>query len=104
MRAKVHLLALAAAIVVLQIGVAATGKVYYLTQMTMAAYYAMVVMSLCLLMGYAGQASLGHGAFLAMGGYTSAFFTTHNFASVRSSGWVFSQRARAFTMMPNCSR
>ena len=42
----------------------------------MAAYYPIVVLGLCLVMGYAGQASLGHGAFFAIGGYTSAILTT----------------------------
>jgi branched-chain amino acid transport system permease protein len=48
----------------------------------MSIYYAVVVLGLCLLMGYAGQVSLGHGAFFALGGYTSAVLTTHDF-----SGW-----------------
>ncbi len=44
----------------------------------MASYYALVVLGLCLVMGYAGQVSLGHGAFFALGGYTSAVLTTHD--------------------------
>ena len=50
----------------------AAGKGFYLTQLTMAAYYALVVLGLSLLMGYAGQISLGHAGFFAIGGYTSA--------------------------------
>ncbi len=50
-----------------------------LTQLTMAVYYAIVVLGLCVLMGYAGQVSLGHGAFFAIGGYTSAVLTTVDF-------------------------
>ena len=42
-----------------------------MTQITMSAYYALVVIGLCLLMGYAGQISLGHAGFFAIGGYTS---------------------------------
>ena len=58
----------------------ATGKEYCLTQLTMSLYYAIVVIGLCLVMGYAGQVSLGHGAFFAIGGYTSAVLTTHDFS------------------------
>lgn len=60
----------------------AVEKEFCLTQLTMSIYYAIVVIGLCLLMGYAGQVSLGHGAFFAIGGYTSAILTTHNFV-----GW-----------------
>lgn len=38
----------------------------------LAAIYAIVALGLNILMGYAGQISLGHGAFLAIGAYTSA--------------------------------
>jgi branched-chain amino acid transport system permease protein len=54
---------------------------FYLTQLTMAAYYTMVALGLCLLMGYAGQVSLGHAGFFAIGGYTSAVLTTVNLAA-----------------------
>jgi branched-chain amino acid transport system permease protein len=54
----------------------------------MAVYYAIVVMGLALLMGYAGQVSLGHGAFFALGGYLSAYLTTHDLATHRSAAWV----------------
>ena len=66
----------------------ATQTEYCLTQLTMAVYYAIVVMGLCLLMGYAGQVSLGHGAFFAIGGYTSAVLTTHNFSAFKASAWA----------------
>jgi len=79
---------IAVGVVLLQLGVSAAGKTYYLTQLTMAVYFAIVVMGLALLMGYAGQVSLGHGAFFALGGYTSAFLTTHNFAAHKSAAWV----------------
>ena len=65
-----------------------TGTEYCLTQLTMAVYYAIVVMGLCLLMGYAGQVSLGHGAFFAIGGYTSAVLTTHNLSGFKDAGWA----------------
>jgi len=70
--------ALAVVVVAVHLLTAALGKPFYLTQLSMAAYYAIVVMGLCLVMGYAGQISLGHGAFFAIGGYTSAFLTTRN--------------------------
>ncbi len=55
---------------------ALAGRPYYLSQLTMAAYTASVVMGLSLLVGYTGQVSLGHAAFFALGGYTSAVLTT----------------------------
>jgi branched-chain amino acid transport system permease protein len=51
---------------------------YYLTQLTMSAYYSLAIISLCLLMGYAGQISLGHAGFFAIGGYLSAALNTLN--------------------------
>lgn len=56
---------------------------YYLTQLTMSAYYSMVVIGLCMLMGYAGQISLGQAGFFAIGGYTSAVLTTSNLAAYK---------------------
>lgn len=61
---------------------------YYLTQLTMSAYYSVVVIGLCLLMGYAGQISLGHAGFFAIGGYMSAMLTTHNLMPFQDQGWV----------------
>ncbi len=74
------LLALAGVIVLIQVGTSLGGATYYLTQLTMSAYYALVIIGLCLLMGYAGQLSLGQAGFFAIGGYTSAFLTTVNLA------------------------
>jgi branched-chain amino acid transport system permease protein len=56
----------------------ATGTAFYLTPLTMAAYYSLVIVGLCLLMGYAGQISLGHAGFFAIGGYLSAMLTTRD--------------------------
>ena len=78
--------ALALLVVAVQLLTAALGKPFYLTQLSMAAYYAMVVMGLCLVMGYAGQISLGHGAFFAIGGYTSAMLTTRNLGPAFPAG------------------
>jgi branched-chain amino acid transport system permease protein len=76
-------LALAAAQTILR----AAGKEYCLTQLTMSLYYAIVVIGLCLVMGYAGQVSLGHGAFFAIGGYTAAVLTTHDFSGFAATSW-----------------
>lgn len=38
--------------------------------------YTILTLGLCLLMGYAGQVSLGHAAFWGIGAYTSAILTT----------------------------
>ena len=49
---------------------------YYLAILSIAGIYAIAVIGLNLLMGYAGQISLGHAAFFAAGAYTSAILTT----------------------------
>jgi len=45
---------------------------YHVFQLTLAMIYAIALLGLNLLTGYNGQISLGHGAFFAIGGYTSA--------------------------------
>jgi branched-chain amino acid transport system permease protein len=54
----------------------------------MSAYYSVVIIGLCLLMGYAGQISLGHAGFFAIGGYMSAMLTTHNLLPYQDHNWV----------------
>jgi branched-chain amino acid transport system permease protein len=76
LRKYMPVLAVALLVVVIQLIVSAGGANYYLTQLTMSAYYSLVILGLCLLMGYAGQISLGHAGFFAIGGYTSAVLTT----------------------------
>jgi len=78
----------ALALVAVQFTLRATGREYCLTQLTMSLYYAIVVIGLCLVMGYAGQVSLGHGAFFAIGGYTSAVLTTHDFSRMNAAAWA----------------
>ncbi len=68
--------AFAGLIVAIQLATLFTGTGYYLTQLTMTAYYSLVVVGLCMLIGYAGQISLGHAGFFAIGGYVTAFLTT----------------------------
>ena len=74
---------LAAAVVAVQLAASAAHKVFYLTQLTMAAYSLLVVLGLALLMGYAGQASMGQAGFFAIGGYVAAFLTTFDLTGVR---------------------
>jgi branched-chain amino acid transport system permease protein len=72
---------LVAAVVAVQLATVASGKGFYLTQLTMTAYYALAVLGLSLLMGYAGQISLGQAGFFAIGGYTAAFLSAVDLAS-----------------------
>jgi len=48
---------------------------YVLSTLIFIGIYSIVTISLCLLMGYAGQISLGHAAFYGMGAYGSAILT-----------------------------
>ncbi|MFZ2225377.1 MAG: branched-chain amino acid ABC transporter permease [Candidatus Deferrimicrobium sp.] len=73
--------AFAGLIVTIQLATFATGTAYYLTQLTMTAYYSLIVVGLCMLIGYAGQISLGHAGFFAIGGYVTAFLTTFDLKS-----------------------
>jgi branched-chain amino acid transport system permease protein len=79
---------LAMAIVLVQLVTSVADKSQYLTQLTMAGYYSMPILGLTLLMGYAGQISIGHAGFFAIGGYTSAFLTTFNLAERSGQVWV----------------
>lgn len=68
-------------IVAIQIVTSALDVNFYLTQLTMAAYYSLVAVGLCMFMGYAGQISLGQAGFFAIGGYTTATLTTLDLTS-----------------------
>ena len=50
---------------------------YYLHIAIQAGIFAILAMSLNLLLGYTGQLSLGHAAFFGIGGYTSALVNKH---------------------------
>jgi branched-chain amino acid transport system permease protein len=78
LRKYVPILGVLLLVIILQLIISAAGANYYLTQLTMSAYYSLVVLGLCLLMGFAGQISLGQAGFFAIGGYTSAVLTTIN--------------------------
>jgi branched-chain amino acid transport system permease protein len=45
---------------------------YHLFQLTMVVVYAIAILGLAILIGFNGQISLGHGAFYAIGAYTTA--------------------------------
>ncbi|MEA3547804.1 MAG: branched-chain amino acid ABC transporter permease [Thermodesulfobacteriota bacterium] len=79
-------LILIAVVVFIQLATKATDTSYYLTQLTMTGYYSLVIIGLCLVMGYAGQISLGHAGFFAIGGYTSGALTTYNLTLLLEQG------------------
>jgi branched-chain amino acid transport system permease protein len=83
-----HILMLLAAVTSVQLLTLALGKGFYLTQLTMTAYYSLIIIGLCLLMGYAGQISLGHAGFFAIGGYTSAVLTTVDLSAYKASALI----------------
>src|SRR5580704_9395104 len=45
---------------------------YHLFQLTMVVVYAVAILGMAILVGFNGQISLGHGAFYAIGAYTTA--------------------------------
>ncbi|MGA1867162.1 MAG: branched-chain amino acid ABC transporter permease [bacterium] len=53
----------------------ATNK-YYISVMVVVGFYSLIVIGLAMLMGYAGQISLGHAAFYGLGAYTSGILCT----------------------------
>ena len=50
---------------------------YYLQLLTFIGIYTLLTLGLNMLMGYAGQISLGHAAFYGLGAYTTGLATTH---------------------------
>jgi len=75
-----------ACVIGIQVLTSCISQTFYLTQLTMAAYYTVVVIGLCMLMGYAGQISLGHAGFFAIGGYISAALTTTDLSAFAKTG------------------
>lgn len=49
---------------------------HYMDVMVFVGIYSIITIGLCLLMGYAGQISLGHAAFFGLGAYISGVITT----------------------------
>ena len=54
---------------------------YFVSQLVFIWIYSVVGLGLMLLVGYTGQVSMGHAAFLAMGAYTEAY--------LQLKGWPF---------------
>lgn len=84
----IQLIVLIAAVIGIQLLTQITDTSYFLTQLTMAAYYSLVIIGLSLVMGYAGQISIGHAGFFAIGGYMSALLTTYNLLPYKESTFV----------------
>jgi branched-chain amino acid transport system permease protein len=88
-----------AAVVAVQLLAHAAGKPFFLTQLTMAAYYTLVAAGLSVLMGYAGQISLGHAGFFAIGGYAAGVLTTADLSALRARAAV-ALLARVHVLVP----
>lgn len=90
MRLSLYLpiIVLGLAVILIQLLTQWADSAYYLTQLTMSAYYSIVVIGLCMVMGYAGQISLGHAGFFAIGGYLSASLTTCNLIKIQDNYFV----------------
>jgi branched-chain amino acid transport system permease protein len=88
MKKMLPLAALVLIVVIVQQITAWSDTRFYLTQLTMAAYYALLIIGLCVVMGYAGQISLGHAGFFAIGGYLSAALTTRNLVAYSDTGFI----------------
>ncbi|MBI2954076.1 MAG: branched-chain amino acid ABC transporter permease [Chloroflexi bacterium] len=66
---------------------------YHISVMIFIGIHAMLAIGLCLLMGYAGQVSLGHAAFFGLGAYASGILT----ASYHVDPWLAMGLAAIFT-------
>ncbi len=88
MKKQLPLAALVFIVVAIQLITGWTDTRFYLTQLTMSAYYALLIIGLCVVMGYAGQISLGHAGFFAIGGYLSAALTTHNLVAYQDHALI----------------
>lgn len=65
------------ALILLAIGITFVARGYQLFQATMVLSYAIALLGLNILTGYNGQISLGHGAFYAIGAYTTGILMEH---------------------------
>jgi len=84
-RRYLPIVALLVLVVLVHVVTTVTHTEFLLTQLTMSAYYSVLIIGLCVLMGYTGQISLGHAGFFAIGGYLSAALTTHDFSAHKAS-------------------
>jgi len=98
-RPSLQVVAFAVAVAGVHLAAQAAGRGFFLTQLTMSAWYTLVVLGLSLLMGYAGQISLGQAGFFAIGGYASAALTTLDLAPHRGHALV-AALARARLLVP----
>ena len=64
-------------LILLAIGITFVARGYQLFQATMVLSYAIALLGLNILTGYNGQISLGHGAFYAIGAYTTGMLMEH---------------------------
>ncbi|TFG50949.1 MAG: branched-chain amino acid ABC transporter permease [Candidatus Brocadiia bacterium] len=92
MRRYIPVIIACALVILLQMILSYANKKYYMTQVTMSAYYATVIIGLCLLMGYTGQVSLGHAGFFAIGGYVSAVLSTCNLIAYSNNKIISAMR------------
>jgi branched-chain amino acid transport system permease protein len=90
-------LILIAVIILIQLFLVIIDQEFYYKELTRSAYYCIVVTGLCLLMGYAGQISMGHAGFFCLGGYTTAVLTTNNL--IESAGTPFISFLKSAGMM-----
>ncbi len=88
MKKMLPLALLLVVVIAIELLTAWTDTRYYLTQMTMSAYYALLIIGLCVVMGYAGQISIGHAGFFAIGGYLSAALTTRNLIAYKETALI----------------
>ena len=88
MKRLLPILPLLVCVIGVQLACSATDTNYYLTQLTMSAYYSLLIIGLCVLMGYAGQISIGHAGFFAIGGYISAALTTRSLVPYKENAIV----------------
>jgi len=70
----IALLILAVAIALIPLAIS---NIYYLGILVFVGIYTIITIGLSLLMGYAGQISLGHAAFFGLGAYASGILTVH---------------------------
>ncbi len=75
LRGNGHILALVALAIALLLLPFLLGNDYYLTVMIVGGLHVILVLGLNLLMGYAGQISLGHAAFYGIAAYTTGILT-----------------------------
>ena len=68
------------------------------SQFALVAIYFIALLGLNVLTGYSGQISLGHGAFMAIGGYTTAILMSEQ--GLRLGGHVFSSDMRDIYTVP----